>query len=176
MDTFAERKLGNLVRFANQIPNKSFRQPFPESDSAQPNQIHELASPFLRDRSLGRRECLEPLVGNRFAADDRAAVRSRCQALLGSGDGRQLFAEILGAALVELVLKEIRREVRRVGVVGQFAVVLVAEMAELFFDPTPLGGQQLARLFSVHGASLRRQVPPPLATRRGPGCVSRALS
>ena len=41
MDTFVERKLGNLVRFANQIPNKSFRQPFPESDSAQPNQIHE---------------------------------------------------------------------------------------------------------------------------------------
>ena len=108
-----------------------------------------LAGPFLLDRSLGRRECLEPLVGDRVAADDRAAVRSRCQALLGSGDGRELFAEIVGAAFVELVLKEVRREVRRVGLVGQFAVVQMAEVAELVFDPTPLGGQQFARVFSV---------------------------
>ena len=145
MDTFAELNSGTW--FASRI---RFR-------------LRRLAGPFLLDRSLGRRECLEPFVGDRFAAYDRASERSRRQALLGAGNRRQLFAEIVGPALVELVLEEVRREVRRVGVVGQLAVVQMAEVAELLFDPAPLGGQQFARVVSVHDASLRRQVtaPPP---------------
>ena len=157
MDTFAEPKLGNLVRFANRVPAES-------------------ASAFFVDRQLGRRESLEPLVGNRFPADDRAAERSRCQALLGSSDRRQLFAEILGSPFVELVLEEIRGQVRRVELVGRLTVVRMTEAAELVRDPAPLGGQQLARMFVVHAASLRGRSPCRYRPRRRPGCGSRASS
>jgi hypothetical protein len=66
---------------------------------------------------------LEPLVGNRLAAFDREAVRARGQARLGSLDRRQLLAQLLLAAFVELVLVEVGCEVGGIELVRRFAVV-----------------------------------------------------
>ena len=99
------------------------------------------ASPFLVGRQLGRRNSLETFIGNRLSARDREAVRSAREALLGPLHGRQLVAEIVFQAFVELVLVEIGREIRRVVLVGGLAVVHVFEPAERPLDPLPFGRQ-----------------------------------
>ena len=66
---------------------------------------------------LGCRDDLEPLVGNRLATLDRQAVGAGGETRLGPLDGGQLLAQIVGKTLVELVLVEIRREVRGIELV-----------------------------------------------------------
>jgi hypothetical protein len=75
--------------------------------------------------------------------------------LLGSLDGGELLPEILCETLVELVLVEIGCQVRRVGLVGRLAVVLVAEPAERVLDPLALSRQKLACPISIHSVSLK---------------------
>ena len=96
---------------------------------------------FLVRSALGRREDLEPLVGDRLSTLDRDPVRSRGEALLGSLDGGELFAEIVPQTLVELVLVEIGCEIRRVELIGRLAVFLVRAPLERALDPRALGRQ-----------------------------------
>ena len=77
---------------------------------------------LLRRGPLRGWERLEPLVGNRLATLERHAVCPRSQSLLRSLDGGELIAKIGLQTLVELVLIEVGRQVRRVGVVGRLAV------------------------------------------------------
>ena len=106
--------------------------------------------PLFVSRQLGGRQSLEPVVRNRLTALDRAAVGPGGQPLLGSLDRGELLAEIVCEALVELVLIEIRCQVRRVILVRGLGVVLVPEPPESALDPLALGSQQLARPVSVH--------------------------
>ena len=70
--------------------------------------------------------------------------------MLGALDGGELAAQILGQACVELVLVEIRRQVRRVVLVGGLAAVLMSEPGERPLDPLPLGGQELMGAIGFH--------------------------
>src|SRR5713101_3617267 len=81
-------------------------------------------------RQLGRRDRLEPCIGNRHPALDRESVGSGREASLGALDSAQLPAQILGSGFVELVLIEIGGEVRWIDLVGRLAVVLMPEARE----------------------------------------------
>src|SRR5262249_35173901 len=91
---------------------------------------------------LGRRECLEPPVGDRLAAVDRQTVRPVREPLLGASDGRELTLQILDPARVELVLVEVLRVL-----VARLEALVALERAgplkygEALLDPRPLAGQ-----------------------------------
>src|ERR1041385_762318 len=85
------------------------------------------ASALFVHRQLGGRDDLETIVRNRLPAPNREPVCSVREPLLGPLDRGQPFAEICREALVELVLIEVRREVRRVELVGLLGIVAVAE-------------------------------------------------
>ena len=105
---------------------------------------------FFLGRALGRRERLEALVRDRLPALDREAVRARREPGLGALDGCQLLAEVVGKALVELVLVEVGCDVARPLVVGEPARVLVPVPRERLLDPRALGGQKLACPVGIH--------------------------
>ena len=109
-------------------------------------------SPLARSSGgqLGGREHLEALVRNRSPALDRKAVGAVGEPRLGALDRVQLAAEIIGQALVELVLVEVGREIRRVGVVRELAVVLLLEAGERPLDPFALGREKLTCPVVVH--------------------------
>src|SRR5581483_7125855 len=112
---------------------------------------------FLVRRQLGGRDGLEALVGDRLPALDREAVGARGKTPLRSLDGRELFAEVVAQSLVELVLVEVGREVRRIDVVGLLAVVLVAPPAQCALDALALGRQELACAIVVHRRSVQNR-------------------
>ncbi len=89
----------------------------------------------------GRRDSLETPVGNRLPALDRDAVRSSGKALLGALDGGELVAKIFLQTLVELVLVEIRCQIRRVVLVRRLAVILAPKSTQRPLDPHALGQQ-----------------------------------
>jgi len=91
--------------------------------------------------ALGRRQDFEAFVRNRLAAFDRESVGAVDETLLGSFDGRELLAQVVFQALVELVLVEIGGEVCRIELIGRLAVVLACPPGERALDPRALGRQ-----------------------------------
>jgi hypothetical protein len=109
--------------------------------------------PLFLERALGSREGLEPLVRDRLAALDREAVPPRRQPPLRAFERGEPLAQVVREALVELVLVEIRGEVRGLLEPGLLAVVLVAAMAECVLELPSLGGKELTGSCDVHQAA-----------------------
>ena len=80
---------------------------------------------FLVCRQLSGRQRFQTLVGNRPATLDREAVGAGGQTLLGSVDGGEPALQVLGQALVELLLVETGCAIRRVLPVGLLTVVFM---------------------------------------------------
>ena len=113
----------------------------------------ELAG-FFFDRALGGRNHFEALVRDRLSALDREAVGAGCEPRLRPFDGRELLAEIVCEALVELVLVQLGRQVARVLVVCLLAGVLMPARHQQPLDPRPLGGQELACAIGIHSRNV----------------------
>jgi hypothetical protein len=103
-------------------------------------------------RQLSRRNRFETLVRDRLSADDRKSVRTVCQSLLGSLDGGQLLVELLGTALRELILKQLRGQVGSVELLrfNCLALVGVHRLGKLSLDPRAFRSEELACSFGVH--------------------------
>ena len=80
--------------------------------------------------------------------------------------GGELLAQVLLAALVELVLVEVGREVAGVELVGLLAVVLVPEAPERPLDAAALRRQELARTIRIHDPQLTLRAVPRRAAAR----------
>src|SRR4051794_21414636 len=106
-----------------------------------------LIAVLLLDGTLRPRDHLETLVGDRLAALDRQPVGAVAQALLGALDRGKLLAQLLGQALVELLVEQFGRGVGRVLiVVGELVAALaLLEVGERALHARPLAGEQLAR-------------------------------
>ena len=113
-----------------------------------------LASTFFFSGSLGRRDGLQTLVRDGLAAFDREPVRARGQARLGPLDRGEILAEIVGPSLVELVLVEIGRLVRRILFIRQLTGVLMPEPGQRALDPRALGGEKFACPIRIHRADV----------------------
>ena len=117
---------------------------------AQPAALETWVSAFLVGRQLGRGEHLEPTVRDRLPTLDREAVRPGGQPRLGALDGLELAPQIVREGLVQLVLVEVGREVRRVVLVGGLAVVLARDPGQRVLDALALGAEKLACAVGLH--------------------------
>src|SRR5581483_612763 len=123
---------------------------------------------------VGRGDGLQALVRDRLAADHRDAVRPLGEARLRTLDGRELLPEVVGPALVELVLVQLGREVAGVLVVGFLAGIDVTEPRERTFDARPLSRQELSCAGRVHVSNRIRRLGAARYVSRRSGRASRA--
>jgi hypothetical protein len=133
------------VRLAEPHADTETRQPARARDSRPETPA------FLVHGQLGRRQGLETVVRDRLPALDRKAVRAGSQTLLGALERGQLRTQIVAHPFVQLVLKEIRSQIRRVEErVRQLTVVLVYVVSKPALESPALGGEQLTGSFDVH--------------------------
>src|SRR5205823_13192887 len=97
---------------------------------------------------------LEPPFRDGLAAQDGQPVRAGDEPLLGALDGLELLAQILCAALVELVEVELGGLIPGVELVLVLGTRLALQTSQLSLDPRALGGEQLTCAFRVHVATL----------------------
>src|SRR6266536_2581475 len=126
------------------------RSRYGSTNSRRAARLRLRSRPLLFRGQLGRRHGLETLVRDRLPALDRKAVGPGGDALLGPLHGRELLPQILRPARVELVLVEIRRQVRGVVLVCRLAVVPTPQPGERPLDAFSFGGQQLAFPLVIH--------------------------
>ena len=117
----------------------------------------QLASALLFGGSLGGRDGFQTLVRDRLAALDRDPVGAGGQSLLGSLDRGELLAEVVRTSLVQLVLVEVGRQVRRILFIRQLTGVLVPEPRQRALDALALGGEKFACPLRIHRADVTGQ-------------------
>jgi hypothetical protein len=114
-----------------------------------------LVTGLLTDRPLGGWDRLETLVGNRGAALDRQSVGPGSESLFGAFDSRELGSQVVGEALVPLVVIQGGRLISHVLLGGRFVALLWLQPAESLHDSLPLAGEQFTRTLGIHTESVQ---------------------
>src|SRR5262249_50202752 len=110
---------------------------------------------LLFDRSLGRGESFEALVGNGLAALDGEPEGTAGESRFGPLERRKLFGEILGKTCVELILIEVLGAVLAGFVlVGERVRIVGTKSSDRLLDPVALTGKQVACAIIIHARRL----------------------